>query len=69
VEEHGAGPPPVATQTGIRSSCLIQKKMDGPVLSISMAVKGVTGTRRGGFSSGQATSGRKIDTNHGNPRG
>jgi hypothetical protein len=69
VEEHGADPPPVTTQIGIESSCLIQKKSDGLILSISMTVRDVTGTRRGSFLSGQATPGRKIGTNHDNPRG
>jgi hypothetical protein len=35
-------------------------KPDGPILSISMAVRGTVGTRRGSFSSGHATSGWKI---------
>jgi hypothetical protein len=42
---------------------------DGPVLSILTTVRGTTGTRRGRFSSGQATTGWKIGKNHGNPRG
>jgi hypothetical protein len=44
-------------------------KPDGLVLSIPMAGRGATDTRRGSFSSDQATYGRKIGKNHGNPRG
>jgi hypothetical protein len=44
-------------------------KPDTPVLSILTVVRGATGTRRGSFSSGQATSGQKMGKNHGNPRG
>jgi hypothetical protein len=44
-------------------------KSDDPILSISTAIRSATDTRRGSFSSGQATSGRKIDKNHDNLRG
>jgi hypothetical protein len=63
-------------QTEARSPCSKQEnrtvwfgKPDGPVLSISMAVRGAADTQRGSFTSDQAMSGRKIGKNHGNPRG
>jgi hypothetical protein len=60
---------PKAHAQNCRNQTLRFGKPDGPISSILMTVKGTIGTRRWSFSFDQATSGRRIDKNHGNPMG
>jgi hypothetical protein len=51
------GQEPEAPGQNYRNRTVRFGKPDGPILLILTTVRGATGTRRGSFSSGQATSG------------